>query len=124
MRVRVSYRMFTAEWLVVAYYLRMFLKLSRIISHFTTLQKFTDRITVTILGRIIISSFIVLTTTKRIFLGIDSSGFKPTHASQYYTERSRLRKKWIKKLSVVGGDDMLKPIIICTIKIRSSRHCQ
>jgi hypothetical protein len=92
MRVRVSYRTFTAEWLVEAYYLRLFLKLSRIIS-FTTLQKFTDRITVTILRRIIISSFIVLTTTKRIFLGIDSSGFKPTHASQYYTERSRLRKK-------------------------------
>ena len=45
-----SYRMFTAEWLVVeeAYYLRMFLKLSRIIPHFTTLQKFTDRITGTI----------------------------------------------------------------------------
>ncbi|HET7284902.1 MAG TPA: hypothetical protein VFI70_09475 [Nitrososphaeraceae archaeon] len=42
MRVRV-----TAEWLVVedAYYLRMVLNLSRIIPHFTTLQKFTDRIT-------------------------------------------------------------------------------
>ena len=37
-----SYRMFT-EWLVEAYYLRMFLNLSRI-PHFTTLQKFTDRI--------------------------------------------------------------------------------
>jgi len=39
--------MFTAEWLVVeeAYYLRMFLRLSRIIPHFTTLQEFTDRIT-------------------------------------------------------------------------------
>ena len=39
--------MFTAEWLVVeeAYYLRMFLRLSRIIPHFTTLQKFTVRIT-------------------------------------------------------------------------------
>jgi hypothetical protein len=53
-------------------------------------------------------------TIKQIFFGIDSSGFKPTHASQYYTERSRLRKKWI-KLSV--GADMLKQII-CTIKIR------
>jgi hypothetical protein len=76
-----SYRMFTAEWLVEAYYLRMFLNLSRI-PHFTTLQKLTDRITGTILERII-SSFILLTTVKRIFLGIDSSGFKPTHASQY-----------------------------------------
>lgn len=114
-----SYRMFT-EWLVEAYYLRMFLNLSRI-PHFTTLQKFTDRITGTILERII-SSFILLTTIKQIFFGIDSSGFKPSHASQYYTERSRLRKKWIIKLSV-GDDDMLKQII-CTIKIRRApkRH--
>jgi hypothetical protein len=111
--------MFT-EWLVEAYYLRMFLNLSRI-PHFTTLQKFTNRITGTILERII-SSFILLTTVKRIFLGIDSSGFKPSHASQYYTERSGLRKKWIKKLSV-GAADMLKQII-CTIKIRRApkRH--
>jgi hypothetical protein len=114
-----SYRMFT-EWLVEAYYLRMFLNLSRI-PHFTTLQKFTDRITGTILESII-SSFILLTTIKQIFFGIDSSGFKPSHASQYYTERSRLRKKWIIKLSV-GDDDMLKQII-CTIKIRRApkRH--
>jgi hypothetical protein len=80
-----SYRMFT-EWLLVeAYYLRMFLNLSRIIPHFTTLQKFTDRITTgTILERII-SSFILLTTIKQIFFGIDSSGFKPSHASQHIT---------------------------------------
>ena len=41
---------------------------------------------------------------------------------RYYTERSRLRKKWIIKLSV-GDDDMLKQII-CTIKIRRApkRH--
>jgi Transposase DDE domain len=113
-----SYRMFT-EWLIEAYYLRMLLKLSRI-PHFTTLQKFTDRITGTILERII-SSFILLITIKQIFFGIDSSGFKPSHASQYYTERSRLRKKWI-KLSI-GADDMLKQVI-CTIKIRRApaRH--
>jgi len=109
--------MFT-EWLIEAYYLRMFLKLSRL-PHFTTLQKFTDRITGTILERII-SSFILLTTIKQIFFGIDSSGFKPNHASQYYTERSKLRKKWI-KLSI--GADILKQII-CTIKIRRApkRH--
>src|SRR5947208_3977602 len=78
-----SYHMFT-EWLAEAYYLRMFLRLSRIIPHFTTLQKFTDRITGTILERII-SSFILLTTIKQIFFGIDSSGFKPSHASQHIT---------------------------------------
>jgi hypothetical protein len=79
-----SYRMFTEWSLVEAYYLRMFLNLSRIIPHFTTLQKFTDRITGTILERII-SSFILLTTIKQIFFGIDSSGFKPSHASQHIT---------------------------------------
>jgi len=38
-----SYRMFAADWLVEAYYLRLFLQLSKI-PHYTTLQKFTDRI--------------------------------------------------------------------------------
>jgi len=59
-----SYRMF-AEWLVEAHYLRMFLQLSRI-PHFTTLQKFADRITGTVLERII-TSFICLTDIKQIF---------------------------------------------------------
>lgn len=113
--------MFT-EWLVEAHYLRTFLKISRI-PHFTTLQKFTDRIAGTVLQRMI-TSFIALpqVNVNHIFFGIDSSGFKSTHSSQYYTERARLRKKkkWI-KLSV--GADVLKQII-CTIKIRRAptRH--
>jgi hypothetical protein len=48
--------------------------------------------------------------------------FKSTHSSQSYdAERTRLRKKWIKKLSI--GADVLKQII-CTIKIRRAptRH--
>jgi len=49
-----SYRMFT-EWLVEAHYLRTFLKISRI-PHFTTLQKFMDRITGTFLHRMITCS--------------------------------------------------------------------
>jgi hypothetical protein len=109
-----SYRLFT-DWLVEAHYLRMFLKISRI-PHFTTLQKFADRITGTILQRVI-SSFIAALICKanHIFFGIDSSGFKSTHSSQYYTERAKLRKKkWI-KLSV--GADVLKQII-CSIKIK------
>ena len=69
-----SYRMFV-EWLVEAYYLRLFLELSRI-PHFTTLQKFADRISNTLLEKII-SSFIVISGgTKHIFAGIDSTGFK------------------------------------------------
>jgi len=110
--------MFT-EWLVEAHYLRMFLKISRI-PHFTTLQKFADRIAGTILQRMI-TYFIALINVNHIFFGIDSSGFKSIHSSQYYTERAKLRKKWI-KLSV--GADMLKQII-CSIKIRrapAARH--
>ena len=74
------------EWLVEAHYLRLFLGSSRI-PHFTTLQKFAGRISNTLLEKII-SSFIVISGTKHIFAGIDSTGFKMTHASQYYTERT------------------------------------
>jgi hypothetical protein len=40
--------------------------------------------------------FIILTKIGQLFVGIDSSGFKATHASQYYTERAKLRRKYIK----------------------------
>jgi hypothetical protein len=112
-----SYRMFI-EWLVEAHYLRLFLGLSRI-PHFTTLQKFTDRINNSLLEKII-SSFIVISGTKHIFVGIDSTGFKITHASQYFTERTATRRKYA-KLSI--GADVLQQII-CTIKIRRAptRH--
>ena len=112
-----SYRMFT-EWLVEAYYLRLFLQLSRI-PHYTTLQKFTDRINTMMLGKII-SSFILFTGTRHIFTGIDTTGFQVTHASEYYTNRAKLRKKYA-KLSM--GADVLKQII-CNIKVRRAptRH--
>ena len=73
-----SYRMFV-DWLFEARYLRMFLQLSHI-PHFTTLQKCADRINSMLLGKII-SSFIILIGTRYIFAGIDSTGFKITHAS-------------------------------------------
>jgi hypothetical protein len=112
-----SYRMF-AEWLVEAHYLRMFLQLSKI-PHFTALQKFAARIKGTVLEKMI-ASFILLTDVRQIFLGPDASGFNPTHASQYYTERAELRRGWV-KLSI--GGDMLKQVI-CAIKIRRApaRH--
>ena len=116
-----SYRLFS-EWLVEAYYLRMFLKLSHI-PHFTTLQKFTERVNGTMLERII-SSFIVLTNIRQIFVGVDSSGFKATHASQYYTERAGVRKRRRKYIKVSLGADVLKQIT-CTVKIRrtpQARH--
>jgi len=115
-----SYRMF-AEWLFEAYYLRMFLQLSHI-PHYTTLQKLAARINGTILAKIIIASFIILTGTRYIFAGIDSTGFKLTHASEYYTERAKLRKRRkYTKLSI--GADLLQQII-CNIKIRRAptRH--
>jgi hypothetical protein len=84
-----SYRMFT-DWLVEAYYLRLFLQLSKI-PHYTTLQKFTDKINIVMLGKII---------SRHIFAGIDSTGFKITHASEYYTSRAKLRRKKYAKLIV------------------------
>ena len=78
------------DWLFEAYYLRSFLRLSRI-PHFTTLQKFTNRISNSLLEKII-SSFIVISGTRHIFAGIDSSGFKITHASQYYTIEQHLEE--------------------------------
>jgi hypothetical protein len=112
-----SYRVFV-EWLVEAYYLRIFLQLSRI-PHFTTLQKFTERISGILLEKIV-SSFITLTDIRQVFVGVDSSGLNATHASQYYTDRANLKRKYI-KLSL--GADLLKQII-CTIKIRRAptRH--
>ena len=107
-----SYRMF-AEWLVEAYYLRMFLQLSHI-PHYTTLQKFSSRINGTLLEKIISSFILLLSNIRKIFTGIDSTGFKITHASQYYTERTETRRKYA-KLSI--GADVLQQII-CTIKIR------
>jgi hypothetical protein len=103
--------MFT-DWLVEAYYLRLFLQLSRI-PHHTTLQKFTNRINTIMLSKIV-SSFILSTGTRHIFTGIDATGFKITHASEYYSNRTKLRKKYA-KLSI--GADVLKQII-CKIKIR------
>ena len=67
------------------------------------------------LGKII-SSFILFTGTRHIFAGIDSTGFKITHASEYYTSRAKLRRrKKYAKLSI--GADVLKQII-CNIKVR------
>ncbi len=67
------------------------------------------------LGKII-SSFILFTGTRHIFAGIDSTGFKITHASDYYTSRAKLRRrKKYAKLSI--GADVLKQII-CNIKVR------
>jgi len=89
-----SYRMFS-EWLVEAYYLRMSLQLSHI-PHYTTLQKFAARINGTILAKILSSFILLLNYVNSLFIGIDSSGFKVSNASQYYTDQAKLRKKYLK----------------------------
>ena len=104
------------EWLMEAYYLRIFMKLSHISPHYTTLQKFTERINGTsLLWKIIIASFILFLNINRLFIGIDSSGFKTTNASQYYTYKAKIPKKYV-KLSVSA--DVLLFQLICIIKIR------
>jgi Transposase DDE domain len=52
---------------------------------------------------------------------MDSTGFNIAHASQYYTERAKLRRRKYAKLSI--GADVLKQII-CNIKVRRAptRH--
>ena len=95
---------------------QVYIQLSHI-PHYITLQKFAARINGTILAKIIIASFIILTGTRHIFAGIDSTGFKLTHASEYYTKRAKLRRRKYTKLSI-GTADLLQQIIICNIKIR------
>jgi hypothetical protein len=68
--------MFVVDWLFETYYLRPPIRLSHI-PHFTTLQKFTERINNALLEKII-PSFIAINGTNHIFVGIDSSGFKVT----------------------------------------------
>lgn len=106
-----SYRRFV-EWLHEAYYLRMFLQLDKV-PHYTTLQKFAARMNGTLLYRIV-ASFILLTRIRKLFVGIDSSGFRSSNASSYYTDRACVRKKYI-KLSI-GAE--LREQIACALKIR------
>jgi len=106
-----SYRRFI-EWLHEAYYLRVFLQLDRL-PHYTTLQKFAARMNGTLLYRII-SSFILLTKIRRLFVGIDASGFRSNNASSYYTDRAGIRKKYI-KLSI-GAE--VREQVACSLKIR------
>jgi hypothetical protein len=109
-----SYRMFV-EWLIEAYYLRMFLQLSHI-PHHTTLQKFAARVSGTILGRIISSFILLLCNIRRLFIGIDSTGFKITHASQYfYTERTGTRRKNMRNYLSIGAD-VLQQIIYVQLR--------
>lgn len=100
------------------YYLRTFLQLSYI-PHYTTLQKFTDRINGAILEKII-SSFIILINIRQIFFGIDSSGFKAIRASQYYVEKTKLRRRRRRKYVKLSARELIYITTdkICATKIR------
>jgi len=101
------------EWLAEAYYLRLFLQLSKI-PHYTTLQKFVGRTSTAVLERIISIFALIFYSNVHIFASIDSTGFKITCVSQYYTSRAKLRNKHT-KLSV--GEQVLAQIV-CLIKVR------
>ena len=57
----------------------------RCLPHFTTLQKFAQRIKTTVLERVLAGFIRAETRLKKLVLGVDSSGFKLTKASFYYT---------------------------------------
>ena len=63
----------------------MFLQLSKI-PHYTTLQKFTERIQNSLLEKVL-KSFIILSDIIHAFVGIDATGFIITTCSQYYSVR-------------------------------------
>jgi hypothetical protein len=58
----------------------------------STLQKFTERISGTLLSKII-SSFIILTKIGQLFIGIDSSGFKAALAHNTIRKEQDLRQE-------------------------------
>jgi hypothetical protein len=87
--------------------------------HYTTLQKFAATVSGTILEKIISSFILSLSYIRRLFIGIDSSGFKLSNASQYYTDKVNLHRKYL-KLST--GVEVLSQIV-CSISIRRApRH--
>lgn len=111
-----SYRRFV-EWLEEAANLLQHLHLKRI-PHFTTLQKFTARISNSLLQRLLLS-FITAYTNQRHNIGIDATGFKSAF-SQYYDNRITTnyskRRKFIK--NTISADTNRQ--MICHAKIRHS----
>ena len=90
----------------------MFMQLGKV-PHYTTLQKFASGINGTLMYRIV-SSFILLTKIRKLFVGMDASGFRSGNASSYYTDRARIRKKYIKPS--MGAE--LKERVACSLKTR------
>ena len=84
------------DWLVEEYILSGY---SSPLIIYTTLHHSSEvcaRINGTILAKIISSFILSLSYINRLFIGIDSSGFKVTNASHYYTDKAKLRNKYLK----------------------------
>lgn len=94
-----------------------FLGLSKI-PHYPTLQKAAARLDTAMLQKIL-ESFVVHARIKKIFAGIDATGFGHTQASYYYTKRIKPRRKFV-KMSAISD---MREQIVCAIKIRHiQRH--
>jgi IS5 family transposase len=106
-----SYRRFV-EFLQESFGVMECLGLSRI-PHYTTLQKAAARLSHGMLIRIL-ESFVLQSRIRKMFAGIDSTGFSHGQASYYYTKRFRLRRKFL-KISICA--DMRRQLI-CSVKIR------
>lgn len=111
-----SYRMFI-DFLDECIGVQKFLGLSKI-PHYTTIQKAAARLDTAMLQKIL-ESFVIHARIKKIFAGIDATGFGHTQASYYYTKRIKLRRKFVKMSAI---SDMKKQLV-CAIKIRHrQRH--
>jgi len=111
-----SYRRFTS-FLEECFGICKSLGLSKI-PHYTTIQKAAARLDVAVLQKIL-ESFVMSMKIKKIFAGIDATGFGHGQSSYYYTKRAKLRRKFV-KMSAISD---MKSQIICAIKIRHrQRH--
>jgi hypothetical protein len=114
-----SYRRFV-EWLEEADNLLQYLHIKRI-PHFTTLQKFTARVSNSILQKVLLS-FVSACDIQLHAIGIDATGFKSAF-SQYYGNRTAAspnniarRRTFIKNTISAETNSQL----ICRVKIRHS----
>ena len=100
------------EWLREACHPGMFMQPGKV-PHYTTLQKFASGINGTLMYRMA-SSFMLPTKIRKLFVGMDASGFRSGNASSCYTDRTGIRKKYIKPS--MGAE--LKEQVACSLKTR------
>lgn len=110
-----SYRRFVS-FLQEAFGIVQYLGLSRI-PHYTTLQKAAARLVHGMRLRIL-ESFVLHCRIRKLFAGVDATGFGYGQASYYYTKKYKLRRKFLK---LVVCDD-LREQLVCSAKIRHKRR--